>query len=641
MIHLIQKALSQTFKMHLFEPSAQKVPNTAERLLIASKNRQIFSLLLGVTIIYPLAIPFLDFDYDVHVFNELITIVITSLFLLACRSYAWIFHTCYALHLSFAPYFTMHANPELLFFNVSFALILPPLIYYISRSFFLTGMTGIMQIVFFQTLYKSLFVSLIEEIGIELFAEKFFHALTLCALILIPFFVLALYNLEKKTIELFNSKKQTEDILEQHKTFIFSFSHELRNPLNSLLGNLQLALLSNLPPDTRDMIKTAKICSELLLQYINNVLDTGKFEIGKLEVNPVPTNVHDLFQRVWTISHELINRKKLGGFLMIHKEVPSQMLMDSQKVNQIFMNLVGNSVKFTDRGSINVTVKWLPQTNVNDDIFEPKPYDDEDEGIFQKEQNIHRLASSKDIQVIHHTRRTEGVVKIIVQDTGCGMSQEALEKLFEKFSQVSDDPSKRSIGTGLGLFITRELCKKMDGDVRAYSKQGVGSTFVVCIPTISIPVERQHIGNAEPDTLKELLTSRKIKAIVVDDSPFNVTLVSNYFAKIGVEVVATASNGLEGLKEYTNHRNKGIFVDIVTLDIDMPKMNGKEACKKIREFESDKRLKETNMLMISGNYDGSQLKECLNPGGVYRISHFFKKPLLFEEFCSVVGKIMR
>ena len=640
MMHLIQKALSQKFQMHLFEPNAQKVPNNAERSLIASKNRQIFFILLGATITYPLAIPFLSFDYDVHLFNVIIAIVKTSLFLLSCRSYAWMFHIYYAAFLSFAPYFMLQHNPELIFFHIGIALIIPPLIYYISNNFFLTGITGISQIIYFQTIYKSLFTSLINELGSELFSEKFIHALTLIFLIVLLFYVFALYNLEKKTIELFNSKKQTEEVLEQHKTFIFSFSHELRNPLNSLLGNLQLALSSDLPPDTLDMIKTAKICSELLLQYINNVLDTGRFEIGKLEVNPVPTNVHDLFQRAWAISHELIKRKQVGGFLMVHKKVPSQLLIDSQKVNQIFMNLVGNSVKFTDAGSISVTVKWLSQTNVNDKAFEPKPYDDIDEGVFEKEQNMHRLTLNKSVRVIHHTKRTEGVVKIIVKDTGCGMSQQALAKLFQKFSQVSNDASKRQIGTGLGLFITRELCRKMGGDVRAYSKEGVGSTFVVCIPTISLPVDRHNSDYVESADLKESLNSRKIKAIVVDDSPFNITLVSHYLARIGVEVVATASNGLEGLKEYTNYRNKGIFVDIVTLDIDMPKMDGKEASEKIRGFESDKRLTETKIFMISGNYDDSQLKECLNPGGVYRVSHFFKKPLLFEEFCFIVSKMM-
>ena len=203
------------------------------------------------------------------------------------------------------------------------------------------------------------------------FADNFSKYFILISIPLQLLIVLVVYDLNHKTFKLAKETRRAEEALEQQKTFVYSFSHEMRNPMNSLLGNLELALMGNISSETREMITTAKVCGLLLLNLINTVLDAGKLGIGKLEANPVPTRVHDVFQRAWTISHDLITRKGLTSHLKISKLVPPRLLLDSHRLNQVLMNLIGNAIKFTEHGSITLAISWLTEPNVSDECFNP------------------------------------------------------------------------------------------------------------------------------------------------------------------------------------------------------------------------------------------------------------------------------
>ena len=401
----------------------------------------------------------------------------------------------------------------------------------LTNSVSLMILTGISQFVTSNLVFKEAFINTILTVDAEFVARKLIISSTLIGVLTMLLFGYVVRSINKTTKDLAHANKVTEELFEQQKTFIFSFSHELRNPLNSLLGNLQLILMSAIPDQTRTMVKTSQICAEVLLQLVNNILDVGKCDIGNLEVNQSPTVVHDLFRRVWTVSSQLIANKKLRSHIKMEKKVPSMLMLDSHRMSQIMMNLIGNAIKFTDTGSVSVTIQWLESNCVGEETFEPIPYDDMDEGIFEKEENLYMvnmknagylqqpdsyLALNQHSSVLSQeytspvkTKRSEGVLKIIIRDTGSGMNQAALNKLFQKFSQVSDDVHKRQIGTGLGLYITKEICKKMNGDVQAYSKLGTGSTFIICIPTVnvlndsSINLDRSHTTRIERINQKE------------------------------------------------------------------------------------------------------------------------------------------
>jgi len=269
------------------------------------------------------------------------------------------------------------------------------------------------------------------------------------------------------------------------------------------MGNVKLCLLQNPSEKLKDLLINAEVCAELLLHSVNNILDTAKAEIGELEINPVPTRIYDTLERIWSICSELIKRKNLRGRIKIQKDIPQIVELDHYRITQIFLNLVGNAVKYTDSGEIDITVEWLHEQEMNAKCFEPIPYNeanDQDEGIFEKAQAMSILDSNFvflsffrkkiDRNLLVNKTNGKGILKISVADTGCGIIKEDIEKLFHMFTQGTIDPSKKKLGTGLGLFITKELCHRMEGEVKAFSRRGVGSAFIFCIPVHSIIEKR-------------------------------------------------------------------------------------------------------------------------------------------------------
>ena len=168
------------------------------------------------------------------------------------------------------------------------------------------------------------------------------------------------------------------------------FSHELLNHINSLIGSISLANMEELPEKTKDLLQNAQICGSLLLNLVNNILDTGKVDIADLEISPRPTKIYESIQQTWSLCSELIKEKKLNGRIRIHKHIPQFLNIDYQRINQILLNLVDNAVRFTGSGTIDITVEWIDDLNtVDSECFEPFPFNDEtehDEGLFEKNQ---------------------------------------------------------------------------------------------------------------------------------------------------------------------------------------------------------------------------------------------------------------
>ena len=180
----------------------------------------------------------------------------------------------------------------------------------------------------------------------------------------------------------------------------------------------------------------------------------------------------------------------------------------------------------------------------------------------------------------------------------------------------------------------------MGGDIQAYSRPDVGTTFILCLPVTSVVNNNlSHIERNSAMVVVDRIRHRELTAIVADDSPLNVAILCGYFTKVSTCVLETAVNGLEALEKYKKSIEAGLKVDIVTLDIDMPKMSGKTACQKIREYETQKKLAPTLIVLISGNYDQEQVKECLDANGSQRADCFLRKPLLFEDFLSAIDQL--
>jgi len=497
------------------------------------------------------------------------------------------------------------------------------------------------------------YVKVIEKTIYEMPPEKLAHMMAygchVTVVIVVVLFGLSHYLMHMTYVRLIQTEKQKNEY-ETQKVFLLSFSHELRNLINSLSGNVKLASLENITDRAKELLNNAEVCGELLLHLVNNILDSGKVEIGELEITPSPNKIYDNLERIWSICSELIKRKDLSGTLRIPKNLPRNMLLDHYRFTQIFLNLVGNSIKYTDKGSVEVTIEWLPDRFlVEEECFQPYPFndaDDLDEGIFEKT-HLFKVFNDDELRLSLRSTKVSsplledpvnsnpGVLKVIVTDTGCGMPANRLSQLFQKFSQITSDDSKKKLGTGLGLFITKQIVKRMNGEIKVFSSEGKGSSFIFCIPVVCGVQEARHQHDIE--SVKAMISTKNLKAMIVDDISFNHLILKNFLTKLKIGISDVAVNGLEAVKRYQKLAEQWNRPDIVTMDLDMPIMDGKQASRKIRQFEREKGLRPCFLIIISGNCTNSEVKECLDENGSIKAQAFIKKPINIEDLIRVIG----
>jgi len=537
------------------------------------------------------------------------------------------------------------------------AQIFPFFVYAISHSYWHFLIQNIVQILCLNLIYKPKMEEAIMDNSAFTFTQKFCETVSFKVILNMVIFAVAHHFL---TINKNNQEKKRTNKVEadRQKTFVLSFSHELRNLINNTLGNINLGLMENLPIKTKEFLRNAEISGELLLNLINNILDTGKVEIDELDITLRENQTYSVFRDIWGVCADIIQNKGLKGRMRIHKSIPQTLKVDKSRLKQIMLNLVDNAVKFTKSGLIDINIEWINnQEKVSNDCFEPHPYDNENDtdegGIFEKNlalsvfdnDFISLNLSTKDIHneefKNYKISANHGILKISISDTGCGIQEEYLKTLFTKSTvHQSHQPqsSNRRLGTRLGLFISKELCKKMNGQIKGFSQKGKGSCFIVCLPII--PVTLNHdISELKARTEKNIQEeNKKLKAMVVDDLSVNQNILNLYFKKLDVaEVRQTAFNGLEAYQKYKESVLKGEPFDLITMDLEMPVMNGKTAIQKIREFEAKKGLKPVVMIIVSGNCGKSEMHECLDMKGNIRADAFLKKPLNLEELKSVVN----
>ena len=312
--------------------------------------------------------------------------------------------------------------------------------------------TYILNSLYSELLFNHLLTSSVAQIINELLTMAVV-TLTFGAILLI-----VMNTFLKKAHEDYSELKKRE--LETQQQFFLSISHELRNLLNSLLGSLQLALLEELPIAVRNILNTGQVCGELLLHLINNILDKGKVEMGELEIDPKPHSAIETIEKVWKICSELIRKKDIQGRLIIEKNMPYIINIDEHRFAQILLNLVGNAVKFTEKGLITLVASWIDnKERVGDQCFTPYLRPDLNKSEITIEnpiKNRSRLTSlglddfsrsSLNSSIIQR-EKFNGVLRLAISDTGCGISLEDQKKLFQRFTQFSEDQSKRKIGTG-------------------------------------------------------------------------------------------------------------------------------------------------------------------------------------------------
>ncbi len=315
--------------------------------------------------------------------------------------------------------------------------------------------------------------------------------------------------------------------------FFAAMSHELRTPLTAIIGNSELLAERNLDNDTRDLIHSIEISGKSQLALVNDILDLSKIEAGKFTIDDTPYNLNALIQ---DIRHMFLIKVQDVGirFELEQKEHFTHQLMgDGQRVGQILINLIGNAVKFTDEGSVILSI-W----------------------------------------------RADDRVHFSIEDTGIGMPPEVVRRLFQRFEQGDRTITRRFGGTGLGLYISYCLADLMEGQILVESEVGKGSTFTLILPyrpseLMALPKEENLHSN--DSVLEERFEG---KVLIAEDTPELQILERRIVESMGLEVV-TASDGQQALNRLAEEE-----FDAVLMDMQMPVMDGIEATRAIRAADN-------------------------------------------------------
>ena len=389
-------------------------------------------------------------------------------------------------------------------------------------------------------------------------------------------------NHKKKTeLELKTAKEAAEESNRAKSEFLANMSHEIRTPLNGIMGMIDLAQQTELNHEQRDYLSTAKTCASSLLQVINDVLDFSKMEAGKLMLEEINFDIKELIEETVKFHNSYAISKGLELDYSFSSSIPQYIKGDPYRLRQVLNNLINNAIKFTDKGAVLVAIKNIACEN--EDI----------------------------------------ILKFTVKDTGIGISNEELKRLFKKFSQVDGSITRKYGGTGLGLVITKQLIELMGGSIRVESEKQRGSSFYFQL--------RLKLGERPKDrSIKELVqlkSSKQLNLLLAEDDPINRVVISSMLHKIGhyVEAVANGQEALEACQ-----RN---LYDAVLMDIQMPIMDGIEATRAIRNLEEA--INKVPIIAVTAFALKGDRERFLSMG----MDGYISKPIQIEELFTTLEEI--
>ena len=393
---------------------------------------------------------------------------------------------------------------------------------------------------------------------------------------------------QKQKQLLMNAAEEADAANKAKSAFLLSMSHDIRTPMNAIIGFTNIALHQNMVSDIHDSLKKVQQSSNHLLSLLNDVLDFSRIESGKVTISPEPVDITQLTDNVQAIMNGLLYNRDLQ--FEVHRESLKNpyVLADVVRIREVLVNLLGNAVKFTkDGGEITLDISSYPG------------------------------ADEKHI-----------ITRYVVRDNGIGMSEEFQKKLFDPFSQ-EDDANARTLykGTGLGMAITKKYVDMMGGSIAVESKKGVGATFTVEIP---LELPEQVIQSEQKQRLHRDLTG--IHVLMAEDNDLNAELATIMLEDAGM-TVTRASDGKEVVNLFKNHP-RGTY-DFILMDIMMPNMDGHQAAKAIRALGIERSDAVTiPIIALSANAFIDDIQESLDSG----MNDHISKPINIEELIDTITK---
>ena len=432
--------------------------------------------------------------------------------------------------------------------------------------------------------------------------EKTNHISIICGLVagavLLLICLYTYYVYQKSKVEeqkqkqlLMNAAEEADAANKAKSAFLLSMSHDIRTPMNAIIGFTNIALHQNMVSDIHDSLKKVQQSSNHLLSLLNDVLDFSRIESGKVTISPEPVDMNQLTDNVQAIMNGLLYNRDLQ--FEVHRENLKNpyVLADVVRIREVLVNLLGNAVKFTkDGGEITLDISSYPG------------------------------ADEKHI-----------IIRYVVRDNGIGMSEEFQKKLFDPFSQEDVANARTQYkGTGLGMAITKKYVDMMGGSIAVESKKGVGSTFTVEIP---MELPEQVIQSEQKQHLHRDLTG--IHVLMAEDNDLNAELATIILEDAGM-TVTRASDGKEVVDLFKNHP-RGTY-DLILMDIMMPNMDGHQATKAIRALGIERSDAVTiPIIALSANAFIDDIQASLNSG----MNDHISKPINMEELIDTITKYIK
>lgn len=406
-------------------------------------------------------------------------------------------------------------------------------------------------------------------------------------------------KVNEQTKDLQKALQTANDTTEAKGMFLSAMSHELRTPMNAILGFTYLFEKDNLTENQKTQLERIRFSGESLLHIINDILDFSKLESNKVEIEYIEFSLDELLSQTMDIMQTLAKTKGIELVLEKEENLPNTLIGDPNRLRQVFINLIGNAIKFTDKGYVKFIVQRTELANSS------------------------RETSTNELALSFH-----------IKDTGIGMTEEQMSRLFQVFSQADSSIARKYGGSGLGLTISKQLINLMDGEITVKSKKNEGSQFtananfkMVKETTPSIKTQKKE----EEQKNTNILYKENALVLVVDDRQINLEVANALFKKYNIRT-ENAMSGMEAIEKV-----KHTQYDLICLDIQMPEMTGHEAAQRIRALTEDEHscatdVKNVPIIAMTANAMEEDIQASKNAG----MNEHLTKPITPKNLLNII-----